>query len=115
MNFNNDVEVPGQELLNIVEDNFFLSFRRGIFDKIYYKKGIGLTYIRENEQGFTYNIGVQQNTIAAGGEGLRFQRFGEDNKLANTGYLRTTELTAGIRYAPNEEYMQGKKTPPPYR
>ena len=109
LNVNNDVEVPGQELLNIVEDNFFLSFRRGVFDKMYYKKGIGLTYIRENEQGFTYQFGVQQNKIAAAGDGLRFQRYGEDNKLANTGYLKTVELTAGIRYAPNEEYMQGKK------
>ena len=109
LNVGDDVEVPGQELLNIVEDNFFLSFRRGVFDKMYYKKSLGLTYIRENEQGFTYQVGVQQNRISAGGEGLRFQRYGEDNKLVNAGYLRTTELTAAIRYAPNEEYMQTKK------
>ena len=104
-----DVEVPGQELSNIVEDNFFLSFRRGVFDKMYYKKGMGLTYTHENESGFTYNFGIQQNFVKAGGEGLRFRRYTKDSMEINPSFLKTTEFSAGLRYAPNEEFVQGKK------
>ncbi len=104
----NDVEIPGQNIEKMAQDNVLLSFRRGKFNKMYYKQSIGIRYTNENMVGFTYQFGLQQRQLTPAGS-LSFQRTSE-NGTNHTGVpkLQTNEAFINLRYAPNEEFFQGQ-------
>ena len=102
-----DVEVPGRALENIHADNILLSFGRGKFDKMYYKRAYGLNFISENESGFTYQLGVQQKRLTPAGS-LVFNTINGDNQLQKVNSITTNEASVKLTYAPNEEFFQGQ-------
>lgn len=105
--YQNNTEVPGQFVTNRNEDNFLLSFRRGKNDRMYYKKTIGLSYTNENERGFMYQVGFQHMEWTPAG----ILNFTQIDSLGNSVELKNTyanEVYADVRFAPNEEYFQGK-------
>ena len=102
-----DVEVPGRALENIQADNILLSFGRGKFDKMYYKRAFGLKFIRENERGFMFQIGVLQKKLTPAGS-LIFNTLSSSNELQKVENITTNEANLKLKYAPNEEFFQGK-------
>ncbi|WP_428329648.1 DUF5686 family protein [Mucilaginibacter sp.] len=111
--FQHDTKIPGQELQFVEEDNFFLSFKRGQNTTLLYNDIARFNYVHEYLNHFSYKFQFQVWNQHPGGT-LYFQN--EINGVPNnlTG-LRTTELSAEFRYAPEEKFYQGKlyRTPIP--
>jgi Family of unknown function (DUF5686)/CarboxypepD_reg-like domain len=102
----NDTKIPGSNLQFVEEDNFLLSFKRGNNDKYLYDLSYRLDYVHEYENHLSYNFGINRLAQAPAGS-LYFLNI-NNNLPQNVGRLITTEFTAGIRYAPNEQFYQGK-------
>ncbi|TSD66505.1 carboxypeptidase-like regulatory domain-containing protein [Inquilinus sp. KBS0705] len=99
-----DTKIPGQELQFIQEDNILLSFKRGTNDKYLYNDFYRIDYVHEYENHFSYKAGLRKwiQTPA----GTLFPFLNGDNTIIQ--HLSTTEATFGLRYAPHEQYYQGK-------
>ena len=99
---------PGQDLQFFNPDNVLLSFRRGettrmlLTDKfeLMYEKGI---------PGFSFNLGVRHKTIKPYGttKFLALDPTSETQK--EFGRVETNEVFGMFRFAPNEQYVQGKQ------
>lgn len=103
--YQDDVKIPGQNLNFVQEDNFLLSFKRGVNDKMYYTKTAGAEYINENLDGITYSFAAKNIRYEPGGI-LKFDYEYQDG-LFYKEQVNTTELSVGLRYAPNEKFYQG--------
>lgn len=102
--FQRDTKIPGQELQFISEDNVLLSFKRGTNDKYLYNDQYKIDYVHELENHLSFNFGGRKWVQTPTGSLFPFQ-----NGPSNTFHdLTTTELSAGIRYAPGEQFYQGK-------
>jgi hypothetical protein len=102
--FQRDTKIPGQELQFVQEDNFLLSFKRGVNDMLLYNDFYRLDYVKEFENRFSYNVGFKKwSQTPAGG---LFYNDASSNAFINR--LTTTELSVGFRYAKNEKFYQGK-------
>ncbi|MFD1467109.1 DUF5686 family protein [Hymenobacter caeli] len=104
--FQRDTKIPGQELEFVQEDNFLLSFKRGVNDKWLYNDVYRLDYVHEFNNHFSYTLGVKKWQQAPAG-GLYFRNVEDDrpNPVAN---LSTTEAMLSLRWAPKETFYQGK-------
>nr|WP_276902857.1 DUF5686 and carboxypeptidase-like regulatory domain-containing protein [Pedobacter kyonggii] len=101
--FQRDTKIPGQELQFVQEDNFLLSFKRGVNDMLLYNDFYRLDYVKEFENHFSYNLGFKKWSQTPAG-GLNY--INSNNQLVNR--LSTSELSLQLRYAPNEKFYQGK-------
>jgi len=101
--FQRDTKIPGQELQFVQEDNFLLSFKRGVNDMLLYNDFYRLDYVKEFENHFSYNLGFKKWSQTPAG-GLNY--VNSNNQLVNR--LSTSELSLQLRYAPNEKFYQGK-------
>ncbi|MEP7143509.1 MAG: DUF5686 family protein, partial [Ferruginibacter sp.] len=99
-----DTDIPGQDLLYASEDNFLLSFKRGNNNKWLYNRNFKTEYVREFGKNVKYTFGFNnwQQTPA----GDIFYRKTTDTSLINK--VTTSEISAQIRWAPNEQFYQGK-------
>lgn len=104
--FQHDTKIPGQELQFIQEENFLLSFKRGINDMWLYNDIFRLDYVHEYESHFSYSFGFKKWGQSPAGD-LYFQNI-VNNQLNNINTLQTTELSLELRYAPHESFYQGK-------
>ena len=103
LSYQDEVKIPGQDLQFVQEDNFLLSFKRGVNDKMTYNKVWTLDYLRESKTGLGININLKNIQQSPTGS-LQFKTLANET-LTN---LTTSEVTLGIRYAPNEQFYQGK-------
>ncbi|QMW02445.1 DUF5686 and carboxypeptidase-like regulatory domain-containing protein [Spirosoma foliorum] len=104
--FQRDTKIPGQELQFVQEDNFLLSFKRGVNDKWLYNDTWRIDYVHEFENHFSYSFGFK-NWQQSAAEALLF-KTATDNENTPSRTLTTTELSVEARYAPNEQFYQGK-------
>jgi hypothetical protein len=106
VSYQNDTKIPGLALQFVEEDNFLLSFKRGENDKYLYNIFYKADYVHEYESHFSYSLGLRRWTQSPAGT-LSFTNEvnGEPNNVNN---LTTAEVTAQLRYAPNEQFYQGK-------
>jgi hypothetical protein len=104
--FQRDTKIPGEDLQFVEEDNFLLSFKRGVNDKYLYNDYYRLDYVKEFESHFSYALGFRKWTQAPAGS-LYFSNIvdGQPNSISD---LTTTEATLQLRYAPHEQFYQGK-------
>ena len=111
-----DTQIPGQELQFVSEDNFLLSFKRGVNDKWLYNRTSKFEYINEFGKGLRYTLMfkhteqtpalVDSNGIAKSG-GIRYLNVhGVDTSFINN--LTTSEVSLELRWAPREQFYQGK-------
>jgi hypothetical protein len=110
INYKYDTQVPGQDLDYSEADNFFLSFTRGVNDKLFYNRTLMTEYINEFENHFSYALGYNMTRQYAGGT-LRFVTGVSDPPVYSeyeTEYLNIFEPYVKLRYAPREEFYQGK-------
>jgi len=95
VNYQVDTKVPGQELYYVQEGNALLSFKRGVDDKRFYNKTFKAEFLDEFENHFSYTLGYNYTRQSPGGV-LDFKP------------LDISELSLRLRYAPKEQFYQGK-------
>lgn len=112
--YQNDTKIPGQELQFIQEDNFLLSFKRGENDKWLYNESFDFQFIKEYKSHFSFSIDAKYLTQRPAGS-LYFNKVSYNDMMNNISELKTTELGVALRWAPNEQFFQGKlyRTPLP--
>lgn len=105
--YQRDTKIPGLALQFVEEDNFLLSFKRGENDKYLYNDFYRFDYVKEFENHFSYNIGFRNWTQSPAGT-LEFLKQNPDGTTSSIQNLTTTQLFAEFRYAPHEQFYQGK-------
>jgi hypothetical protein len=101
-----DTSIPGSGTEFYVPDNFFLSFKRGLNDKIYYNRNFRAEYLSEFDNHFSFDIGYNRDVLSTGGS-LKFQSS-DTVTGPPLSHLNVFEGFVNLRYAPNEEFYQGK-------
>ncbi|MEO6038543.1 MAG: DUF5686 family protein, partial [Saprospiraceae bacterium] len=104
----NEVQIPGESLQFVQEDNFLLSFKRGVNDKMIYNRSFRLNYVREMRKGLSYTVSFQELRKQPGGTLLFDYRHASDEDVHYLPEINVTEMGFTVRYAPNEKFYQGK-------
>ncbi|MEP7279683.1 MAG: DUF5686 family protein [Bacteroidota bacterium] len=105
--FQRDTKIPGQELQFVQEDNFLLSFKRGDNNKWLYNDIFRLDYVRELNNHFSYTLGVKYWKQAPAGKEFVYTKLNNGVPF-NVPAITTGELALELRWAPNEQFYQGK-------
>ncbi|TSJ39309.1 carboxypeptidase-like regulatory domain-containing protein [Mucilaginibacter corticis] len=100
--FQRDTRIPGAALQFVQEDNFLLSFKRGVNDKYLYNDFYKFDYVHEYENHFSYGLTLKKWTQSPAGSLYFVNNTGTINNLT------TAEVAVNLRYAPNEGFYQGK-------
>lgn len=101
-----DTKIPGQELQFVSEDNFLLSFKRGLNDKWLYNKNLVAEYVHE----FPGNVAITfggKNWIQQPAGSIVY-KTGQSGAPTLVKELTTTELYGEVRWAPHEQFYQSK-------
>src|SRR5690606_2238080 len=105
--YQHDTKIPGQNLEFIQEDNVLLSFKRGENNSYLYNDIYKLEYKAEFQNNFYINAGLtkwKQNPAGI----IKYQIIPEIGDPTLIYALNTTEASIGFRWAPNEQFYQGK-------
>lgn len=106
VSFQRDTKIPGQELQFVQEDNFLLSFKRGVNDKWLYNDIWNIDYLHEFENHFSYRVGLKYwEQVAAGGLSFAIQR---QDEMVTIPQVNTAEVNVELRWAPGEQFYQTK-------
>lgn len=112
VSYSHETVFPGQNLQFVDDDNFFLSFRRGLSNRMLFVDDFKLTYLKENNLGFSYQLMLSNKKQKPLGS-LIFQTGDAIPQLINE--VNTDEVGVRLRYAPNEQFYQGKNYRTPLR
>lgn len=104
VNYQQDTKIPGQELQFIQEDNFLLSFKRGVNDKWLYNNIYRAEYYQEFLNHMSFKVGYK-NWKQMGAGGLSFS---DDTTKEPVSGITSSEIYTEFRWAPHEEFYQGK-------
>jgi len=99
--YQRETNFPGMEMMFINEDNFFLSFKRGVADKIFYYNLFKIEHYKDWANDVSTTLTFNHNIQEAGGN----WSFNYDTHTMET--ITTTEIVAKVRFAPNEKFYQG--------
>ncbi|MBS1646926.1 MAG: carboxypeptidase-like regulatory domain-containing protein [Bacteroidetes bacterium] len=108
VSFQRDTKIPGQELQFVNEDNVLLSFKRGINNKWLYNRYFNLIFLNEFKNHFSYTVAYKYWQQEPAG-GLHFNCINYNDKTSNIKNLTTSELSLQLRWAPREQFYQGKQ------
>jgi len=101
-----DTKIPGLESQFVQEDNFLMSFKRGLNEIYTYNDVFRLDYVHEYLSHFSYKFELKSwNQAPAGALYFHNTVDGQPNTVND---LQTTELLMELRYAPHEKFYQGK-------
>ena len=104
--YQRETKIPGQELQFVQEDNLLLSFKRGNNDKWLYNNYFKLDYVYEFGNHFSYDFGIKYWKQQAAGSIAYVKTV---NSISDTVQSITTgEASVQFRWAPNEQFYQGK-------
>jgi hypothetical protein len=107
LSYQKDTRIPGQELQFTQSDNIFLSFKRGIDDKLLLNNTVKFEYLNEFENHFSYLLGYSFTRQEPKGN-LFFNYEDYLSETGNINQIDLSELYLNLRYAPNESFYQGK-------
>lgn len=102
-----EIQIPGQRLQFVQEDNFLLSFKRGTNDKYLYNTDYRIEYLQEYENHLSFSLGYRNWQQSPTGN-LIYQKKNDLGELVNVSDLRASEMNMMLRWAPNEQFYQGK-------
>jgi hypothetical protein len=102
-----ETQLPGQQMQFLMEDNFLLSIKRGVNDKIFYNKTFRVEHLNEFQNHFSYTLGYKYNDMAPGGT-LTYNYTNYASGLNDVNSLHVSEFYVNLRYAPHESFYQGK-------
>ncbi len=105
--YQKDTKIPGEALQFVQEDNVLLSFKRGDNYRWLYNDTYTLEYIHELKNHLSYNLKVAKWRQQPAGI-LTYRSVNEQGETVNHPELNTTEISLALRYAPKEQFMQGK-------
>lgn len=101
-----DVDLPGQSLAANSSQAALGSFQTGNTDYWLYNRIFSFGYVKDFENHFSYNVNYRNwNQLAAGA--LRFRLNDAPGTIIRD--ISTSELTLGLRFAPNEQLIQGSQ------
>ena len=103
----NETQLPGQQMKFLMEDNFLLSIKRGVNDKIFYNKTLTIENLNEFKNHFSYTLGYRFTNQSPGGN-LYFNYTDYLSQFNDVNSLSISEFYINLRYAPNEKFYQGK-------
>jgi hypothetical protein len=101
-----ETKIPGEELQFVEEDNFFLSFKRGDNNKWLYNDYYRVDYVHELTNHFSYTFGFKNWRQQPAGD-IQYTKI-VNNDSVNVQDLTTSELSLTLRWAPNEQFYQGR-------
>ncbi len=101
-----DTKIPGQDLQFVSEDNFLLSFKRGVNDKWLYNTNLRLDYVHEFDNHLSYTLGFKNWKQQPAGSII--YTVSENGTDVNLSSVTTTEFSGELRWAPHEQFYQGK-------
>jgi hypothetical protein len=104
--YQHDTKIPGQELQFVQEDNFFLSFKRGNNDKWIYNDIFKLEYVHELQNRLSFTLGYRNWRHTPAGS-IVYNKIVNGN-VVNIPSINTSEFSAQVRWAPKEQFYQGK-------
>ncbi|MCF6364859.1 MAG: DUF5686 and carboxypeptidase regulatory-like domain-containing protein [Bacteroidales bacterium] len=96
-----ETNFPGMEMQFINEDNFLLSFKRGVADKLLYYKMFKIEPFKDWGNGFSTTVNLKHIIQEPGGT----LHFDYDDFSLNE--ITSSEISAILRFAPNEKFYQG--------
>ncbi|MBV2247962.1 MAG: DUF5686 and carboxypeptidase regulatory-like domain-containing protein [Lentimicrobium sp.] len=96
-----ETNFPGMEMQFINEDNFLLSFKRGVADKILYYEMFKIEHYRDWGNGFSTIVNFKNMEQKPGGT-LYFKY--SDYEINS---ITSSEISTTLRFAPNERFYQG--------
>jgi len=99
--YQRETNFPGMEMQFINEDNFLLSFKRGVADKILYYDMFKLEYYRDWKNDISTTLDFKYMKEEPGGT-LEFNYTDHAQES-----ITSSEIITTIRYAPNEIFYQG--------
>ncbi|QNL49071.1 carboxypeptidase-like regulatory domain-containing protein [Olivibacter sp. SDN3] len=105
--YQHDTKIPGEELQFVQEDNFLLSFKRGDNNRWLYNDLAKLEYVRELPSRLSYKVGFTHWRQRPAGA-LLYRQLDANGDLFNINELTSSEVNFELRYAPNEQFYQGK-------
>jgi len=107
LSYQNDITIPGETLALNGDNNVLFSFKHGNNLFYLYDKNYKIKYLHEYENHFSYSLGLnllRQSPASS----LYFINTPLNGNSQNINSLNTTEINAVLRYAPHEEFYQGK-------
>jgi hypothetical protein len=107
MSIQNETQFPGQQMQFLMEDNFLLSIKRGINDKLFYNKTFKVEHLNEFQNHFSYMLGYKFSSMAPGGN-LVYNYNDYSTHINDVSKLNVSEFYLNLRFAPNESFYQGK-------
>lgn len=107
VSYQKDTKIPGQELQFIQEDNVLLSFKRGVNDKWLYNDYVNVAYLNEFQNHFSFTLGYKYWIQQAAG-GLHYNYIDYNDHQFDVKDLTTSEFSLHLRWAPKEQFYQGK-------
>lgn len=107
--YQQDTKIPGQELQFVQEDNFLLSFKRGENNRYLYNEQFKLDYVKEFTNRMSVRVGVTKWAQRPTGV-LEYIQTGSGPEGTSTvvSELNNTDIGVELRYAPKEQFYQGK-------
>jgi hypothetical protein len=107
VSFLRDTRNPGEENIFAEGNGFLYSFSRGVNTKWLYNDIFRLSYIHEFGNHFSYDFGLKYwNQQPAGS--IYYLYEPSPDQFDSIGQIKTTELSATLRWAPHEQFYQGK-------
>ncbi len=114
LSYQKDVNLVGQVLEFSRADNFFLSFQRGALDRRLFIDKYSAEYFLELSSNLSWNISythLDQRPVGS----LRLDRFNPvTQELESLPNLNVSEIGFQMRFAPNEQYIQGRSYRMPF-
>jgi len=108
ISYQQETKIPGQELQFVEEDNALLSIKRGVNTKLLYNKIFTLDYLHEYSNHFSTDLTFKHLIQAPGGT-LFFNPIDYyEHPESRIPYITTSEFNLGLRYAPKEQFFEGK-------
>jgi hypothetical protein len=104
--YQHDTKIPGQELQFVSEDNFLLSFKRGKNDKWLYNSNFKIDYVHEMANHLSYSLGFKNWKQEPAGS-IVYSKV-ENGVNVNVDKIITSEFSGELRWAPHEQFYQGK-------
>jgi len=101
-----DTRVPGQND-NLADQSSFLSFKRGPNDKWLYNDIFNVQYIKEFGDHLSYDLHYKYWRQHPAGS-IEYLYEQSPNQFDTVTELTTSELSATLRWAPHEQYYEGK-------
>lgn len=105
--YQKEVNLVGQILQLNSPDNFFLSFQRGTRDRMLMNNKLLLEYNLETKSHWTYNLTYTNTKIRPIGTTDLAYTDPELGEAHLSGFA-TSEAALQLRFAPNEQYIQGR-------